>query len=229
MNNRIGCLVIHGFGGTVTEVEPLVSHLNKLGYQVMTPNLKGHTGNRRDLKNIDYTEWISSAETDLWCLQSCCEIVYVIGFSMGGLIAVNLGVKHTIAGIITINTPIYYWNVKQIISNIASDITARDFNNTRRYLKSSVELPFSALFNFRLLLNKTKPRIKGLTCPILIAQAIHDDTVRKSSANYIYDHVSSEVKQLKFYNSSQHLLLWSTEADVVMKHISEFIKQLSSK
>nr|MDA8226948.1 alpha/beta fold hydrolase [Desulfitobacterium hafniense] len=180
MHNRIGCLIIHGFGGNINEVEPLISYLIEQGYKVMAPGLKGHTGKREDLKAVKYTEWIASAETDLLALLSDCKKVYIIGFSMGGLIAVNLGLKHRISGIVTLNTPIYYWNIKRIIINIASDLVNRDFKYSKRYINSSKKLPFLALLNFRLLLSKTKPKVKALKCPIFVAQAINDDTVRKS-------------------------------------------------
>lgn len=226
MNNRIGCLVIHGFGGSIKEVEPLVLRLLEREYKVMVPSLKGHTGKREDLKNVSYTEWINSAESNLLSLLSTCEIVYIIGFSMGGLIAVNLGLKHQIGGIVTINTPIYYWNIKRIMINIASDIVKRDLRNSRRYLKSSKQLPFTALLNFKLLLSKTKSKIKDLKCPIHIVQAINDDTVRKSSANYLFDNVGSEVKQLKFFDCSEHHILWSSDADKVSEHIIEFLNAI---
>lgn len=225
MNNRIGCLVIHGFGGSIKEVEPLVLRLLEREYKVMVPSLKGHTGKREDLKNISYTEWINSAESNLLSLLSSCEVVYIIGFSMGGLIAINLGLKHQIGGIVTINTPIYYWNVKRIMINIASDIVKRDLRNSRRYLNSSKQLPFTALLNFKLLLSKTKSKIKDLKCPIYIIQAINDDTVRKSSANYLFNHVGSEVKQLKFFDCSEHHILWSSDADKATEHIIEFLNE----
>lgn len=33
--------------------------------------------------------------------------------SMGGLIAINLGLRHNISRIVTINTPIYYLNIRR--------------------------------------------------------------------------------------------------------------------
>jgi carboxylesterase len=224
--DKIGCLVIHGLGGNPDEVEPLVSRLNQAGFRVMIPRLKGHTGNRQDFKNVKYTDWINSAETGLRDLQSCCERVYLIGFSMGGLIAVDLGLRFSVYGIVTINTPIYYWNIKQVTANLISDIQKRDFVTVRRYLKSSDRLPVSALLNFLTLLKKTKSKLSGIKCPILITQAINDDAVRKISADYIYGHVLSEVKRLKYYDCQHHLILWSPEADAVIHDIIEFLREI---
>lgn len=221
---KAGCLLIHGIGGNTGEVEPLLLRLQNDGFVAKATRLKGHTGKRQDLAGVRYSEWIDSAESDLLELQSGCDIVFVIGFSMGGLIAANLVLKHNIGGIVTINTPIYYWNVKSATDKLLSDIRNKDFVTIKRYLKSSNELPLNALYNFQLLLSSTKPKLKEIGCPIFIAQALHDDAVQKSSADYINNHVASKLKKLKFYDSSHHLILWSPEADEVIEDTVGFVK-----
>jgi carboxylesterase len=89
--------------------------------------MRGHMGSRKDLAFIKYTEWIKSVELSLIELQAQYERVVIIGFSMGGLIAVNLATKYEVDGIITLNTPIYHWDIKRIIKNIISDINKRDY------------------------------------------------------------------------------------------------------
>ena len=79
---------------------------------MICPAHAGQTERRFDLRKARYTDWISSAERGLLDLTSRCRSVYIIGFSMGGLIAFNLALKHPVAGIVTINTPIYYWDVR---------------------------------------------------------------------------------------------------------------------
>ena len=122
-NHDTGCLIIHGFGGNYDEISPLADHLKSRGYKVACPALAGHTGRRCDLKKAGYTDWIKSAERGFLDLAHRCQTVYIIGFSMGGLIAFNLALQHKVAGIVTINTPIYYWDVRKILSNIIKGLT----------------------------------------------------------------------------------------------------------
>jgi len=122
-NHDTGCLIIHGFGGNYDEISPLADHLKSRGYKVACPALAGHTGRRCDLKKAGYTDWIKSAERGFLDLAHRCQTVYIIGFSMGGLIAFNLALQHKVAGIVTINTPIYYWDVRKILSNIVKGLT----------------------------------------------------------------------------------------------------------
>ena len=223
--NKTGCLIIHGFGGSLEDIKPLAAVLKENGYLISCPQLKGHTGKRKDLKGVKYQEWIDSAEEDLKTLLTSCEKVYLIGFSMGGLIAVNLACKYNIAGIVTLNTPIYYWDIPKILSNIYRGIVNRDLRKMKFYLKASLSFPLSALFNFRLLLAKTKPLIKNVKCPAFIGQALDDDTVRKSSAEFIYRHISTKKKTLKFYKNSGHLILWSKESLQVIQDVRGFLDQ----
>lgn len=227
VNYQIGCLVIHGFGGDTKEVAPLASYLIDQGYKVLSPHLKGHTGRREDLKGVSYSEWIVSAEEDLLSLLAECKEAYIIGFSMGGLIAINLGLKHPIRGIVTINTPIYYLNIKKSFMNIVNLLIKNDFETLSRYVKRSRALSFSSFLEFRLLVKTTKPQIKDLRCPIFVAQAIDDPTVKKNSANYIFENTGSSIKRLEFYPSSEHLILLSKEADLVTKDTIEFIREIT--
>jgi len=225
MQIKKSCLLIHGFGGSREEVSPLAQHLTEQGYRVICPSLKGHTGKRRDLKNISYVDWILSAEQELQELITTSEQIYVVGFSMGGLIALNLASKYHVDGVVTLNTPIYYWDVKRIALNLLEDIKKKKLENTRRYLQSSSKFPMSAMLNFRLILSKTKSLIGEVHSPVFIAQALEDDTVRKSSATYIYRNIGSQNKTVKFYPDSGHLILWSCCSSQVIQDVTDFIKE----
>ncbi|MCX7920856.1 MAG: alpha/beta fold hydrolase [Clostridia bacterium] len=224
----MGCLLIHGFGGSVDEVRPLADCLIEKGYRVECPSLKGHTGRRADLKGCTYQDWIASAQQGYDKLRAECETVYLIGFSMGGLIAFNIALDNKVDAIVTLNTPIYYWDLKRVAINIIEDIRLRKLNNVRRYIDSSIKLPLNAFVNFRLLLSRTKPILKRVTCPVFSAQALEDDTVRKASANYIYGHIGARYKKVEFYEGAGHLILWSKAADRVIKDVAGFLVQVGN-
>ena len=222
-NDLIGCLLIHGFGGNISEVQPLADYLTSQGYMVECPSLKGHTGKRNDLRHCNYKDWIASSKEGYDRLQLKCDTIYLVGFSMGGLLAFHLALKNKVNGVVTLNAPIYYWDLKRVAINIADDFRAKKFNNLRRYIDSTYKLTFHAMLNFRMLLSKTKPILRDIKCPIFIAQALQDDTVHKMSANYIYQSIGSEYKKLEFYDGSGHQILWSKVADSVIKDVADFL------
>jgi carboxylesterase len=225
-SKQFACLLIHGFGGGPAEVQPLAADLTQRGHLVRMPVLKGHTGGRKDLRGVRYTDWIEAAETAFLELQAHNEKIIIAGFSMGGLIAVNLAVKYEVAALITMNTPIYHWDFRVIFKNIGSDIKSRKSVHTRRYLKNCSAFPLGALLNFRILLDTTIPLLPQITCPFYIVQACEDDTARKESAVYIRDHIASVRKQLDYIEGTGHQLLESPAAGEVISKVGKFFESL---
>lgn len=223
---NIGFLIIHGFGGSIEEIEPLNKYLLSNGFLTACPTLKGHTGKRKDLKGISYSEWINSAEEGLLQLGAQSEKIILIGFSMGGLIAVNLALKHKVCGIIMLSTPIYHWDFKRIFLNIMEDLKKGNYDNLKIYAGASLALPFSSMLNFKFLLHKTKALLKQINCPILIAQGLKDDTVKHRSAKYIFNKVSSKNKVLKYYNKSNHIICKSEDQKKLFNDIKAFINDI---
>lgn len=226
MKNNKGFLIVHGFGGHLFEIEYLKNYLENKGYYIESPILKGHTGIRKDLGKADYNDWINSAEEGLIKLKERCDDIFLIGFSMGGLICINLALKYNIKGLVTINSPIYYWDIKKILSNIVSDIKNKKPNNIKRYIDSSLKFPVLSLINFRVLLYKTKQLVKNIKCPILVIQAMDDDTVKNTSGKYIYDNVCGNIKDIRYFEEGGHVILCSNTCEAVSKEIHNFINKL---
>lgn len=226
-NEKLGCLIIHGFAGSIEQIESLDKYLNNKDYITSCPKLKGHTGNPNDMKNADYKEWINSAEEALLKLRKKTDKIVIVGFSMGGLIAINLANKYDIKAIITINTPIYYWNLKMVFKNILHDIRNRRLYYIKRYIQAKKAAPLISLINFLKLLNETKAKLSNIKCPFLIIQTKDDDTTRVKSADYIYENINSKDKIMKFYDKGGHLVLVSHYKEEIFKDVEEFIGKLN--
>lgn len=141
-SKNVKCLIIHGFGGGVGVVELLAEYLIGLDDDVICSVLKGHSADKKDLTIAAYQDWIDSAERELLRLKENDNEIMVIGFSMGGLIAINLACKHEIKAIATINTPIFYWNIYQVFLNLIDDMKKKKFNHSQRYLQAKNNSPF---------------------------------------------------------------------------------------
>lgn len=227
MKNKIGCLLLHGFGGRPAEVAPLAKYMQSRGIATFSPQLKGHTGKKDDLQGVSYRQWIESGERAFEQLSNFCQNIFVVGFSMGGLIAANLPRYNNIKGVITLNTPIYPVNLGRMLKNLIHDIKARKFDYLRSYVLSSVKIPFSALIEFLKLLNATKSKFKDLRYPLFVAQAMEDDVVLPQSALYIYRNTNSPNKTIKFYQRANHFICHSPVANELFNDIFTFIEQHS--
>ncbi|MGI6189749.1 MAG: alpha/beta fold hydrolase [Clostridiales bacterium] len=224
MKNRIGCLLIHGFGGSPEEMNPLAEYLHNEGITTLSPVLKGHTGRKSDLQGISYKQWIESGKNALTELSRMCKDIFVIGFSMGGLVAASLPYSKQVKGIATLNTPVYPWNPGGILGNLLKDIKKGTFEHLKFYALSSVRFPFSTLIEFLKFLHNAKPKFKDLRCPLFVAQALEDDVVQPKSAVYIHRNAGSISKTLKFYKGSGHLICYSSAASKLFSDVFSFIQ-----
>ena len=198
-----GVLLIHGFAGGRHEVSPLGEFLRHSGYTVVMPKLCGHEDTRAALSESTYGEWIASGVEAYEALARECGDITVIGFSMGGLVAVQLYQKHRYDRLITINTPIYPWDVSRAFRNLRGDFRT----HARRYLANGSKISMAATAQFLRLLSATKPLFSTIECPCLIFQAQDDDTVHRKSADFIHDHVRGEKKAVPLANGGHHVLL----------------------
>jgi carboxylesterase len=205
--SKTGILLLHGFAGSRRELTPLQKYLEDRGYIVSTPLLAGHGSTRKNLAASTYQDWIQSAMAAATELKDRCGKLSVVGFSMGGLVAVHICRKINVEKLIFINTPIYFWDVRRIAKNLAGNLPVY----ANHYFKACIEKPIPALVEFLKILRKTKPLFSDITCPVIIFQTRNDDTVHHRSANFIYRHVKGAAV-LQEYHSGGHELFWTNAA-----------------
>lgn len=89
-------LCLHGFSGTPYEVRPLGRALGERGMTVLGPVLAGHGQDARALAASTAQDWLASAEAALLALRqrTGAARLGVLGFSMGGLLALRLAARH---------------------------------------------------------------------------------------------------------------------------------------
>lgn len=214
-----GVLLIHGFAGSRVEVKSLYDRLAENDIYTRMVLVKGHEGTPKDLARTTYKDWIGSAREEYADMVGKCEKVIIAGFSAGGLIAVNLYREHRCHKLITINTPVYYWNIPQVFKNIRSDFK----KNLPMYFKVCTDKRPASLINFLKILYKTRPYFKEIECDILIIQARDDDTSNYRSGEYIYKQVRGK-KKLFTPPCGGHCILTGEYKETVLSEVLKFIK-----
>jgi carboxylesterase len=87
---RGSALLIHGFMGTPSEMRPLALALNNAGFTVYAPLLPGFGANISQLGQVGRTEWLTAAG-QIWSdLHARGDADVLLGFSMGGAVALHL-------------------------------------------------------------------------------------------------------------------------------------------
>ena len=103
---EIACLLIHGFSGTPTEMRGLGDALAAQGIRVYGVLVAGHNGDPEELILSGRKTWLASVEEGLAQLAHY-KTVFVAGLSMGGVLALNLAIRHPerLMGVIGMSTP----------------------------------------------------------------------------------------------------------------------------
>lgn len=85
-----GVLLIHGLGGTPTELGNVAKALHAAGHTVLCCQLAGHCGTEGNLLATGWRDWYASAQAGFERLARECRSVAVGGLSMGALLALHL-------------------------------------------------------------------------------------------------------------------------------------------
>ena len=106
---KTGVLCIHGFTGGPYEVQPFADYLKNiqrleqslsLHYLVMVRTL--------ELKNFTAEHWMMEAEIAFDNLQKEVDKVIVVGFSMGGVIAMYLANRYKVKNLVLLSAAAKY-------------------------------------------------------------------------------------------------------------------------
>ena len=99
-NSNTGIYLIHGFSSTTYELKLLAEVLSEKGYHVILNNLPGHGTNIDDCNKYQYTDWLDYSKIEFAKLCSSCDNVFIIGCSMGAVIALYLSSIFPVSGVI---------------------------------------------------------------------------------------------------------------------------------
>lgn len=234
----IGCMIIHGYTGGPYELEPLTNYLKEnTNFYIVVPTLPGH-GKKLELDNISYKKWLEAAEDTFQQLSEKTDEVYLIGFSMGGMIAAYLAAKYKVDKLVLLATAGKYLSFKQIgleVSSFVKDGMTGNLDENKlfqQYKSKWGEVPLKANIEFMKLVKNTRKYLKDIEIPVLIVQGHMDSMVPYQTAFYLAKEISSEHKGVVFFEQSKHLICLGDDKDILNSIVHTFLtssSQISSQ
>ncbi|UOQ91791.1 alpha/beta fold hydrolase [Halobacillus shinanisalinarum] len=226
----VGCLCIHGYTGSPSEVQPLVEFLdNRTAWEISVPTLPGH-GDDLDLRGHYYQEWIATAELALLELLKRHDRIMIIGFSMGGMIAAYLTAKYNVDRLVLLSAALKYISLPQMYKDIAAMVlgaTQGTLDSNELFLRYQKKLKQTYVFStleFMRCVQFTKPFLKKVKCPVLIMQGKLDGMVPSKAANFLEKEIPVADKEVIFLAKSKHLICHGDDKDELFKHVLTFAK-----
>ncbi|MCT2534949.1 alpha/beta fold hydrolase [Aquibacillus koreensis] len=230
----IGCVCVHGFTGGPYELMPLANYLKEVtDWHIEVPCLPGH-GESLQLETATYKDWIKAAEEALEKVSEKCDQVYVIGFSMGGMIASYLASKYNVAKLVLLSASRKYISYRQMAMDIGMFVK-EGFNGRlkqnklfQHYMNKKGSIPIKATVEFIKCMRFTKPYLQEVTCPVLIAQGIQDGMVPYKSVYYLDKEIPADTEVI-YYHDSKHLICLGDDKDVLNETVYSFLVREKGK
>ncbi|HZT98494.1 MAG TPA: alpha/beta fold hydrolase, partial [Ktedonobacteraceae bacterium] len=86
----IGVLLVHGLNGSRRDMAELTAVLQSHGMIAENMLLPGHGTNVRDMLSLGWPEWAQAVHRELQQLKQRCDIVFLIGHSLGGALCLHV-------------------------------------------------------------------------------------------------------------------------------------------
>ena len=226
---RKAILIIHGFAGGTYDVEDLANELELVNnFDVYQFTLPGHNKN---LSKVKYQEWIKKSEEKVeWLIKNGYNDIYIIGHSMGGVIASHLATKYKKIKKLVLAAPAFhYLNVIKDNLNIKESLKVApkviEYYGKDEVVARILKLDISAIREFMMLVKKYYDTPSNIICPVLIFQGTDDNLVPTSSSEYVYKSLNKNVKKLVYIEGANHEIFNDDKKEKIFEIVKKFLKQ----
>lgn len=224
---RKAVLIIHGFAGGVYDQEYLSTRLEiNRKLDVYTFTLPGHAGDKE--KKVTYKDWIKkSEEITEFLIKNGYREIYLIGHSMGGVIATYIASKYREVKKLVLAAPAFEitghmedkWNIGDILKGVPKIIEQYGFKVVKDRM---TKVPVNYYGEFLKLTKKYGNVSKKITIPTLLIWGREDNIVPlESSKNLINNLATTKLKSL-IINDSTHDIFCEPGKVEVTKYIENF-------
>jgi len=232
--NRTGCLLIHGLTGTPMEMRWMGEFLSAQGYTVLAPRLAGHATQPEDLVRVRWRDWLAVVEDGFHLLSGCCDQIFILGLSLGGVLSLTAPSYLPFSGIVTMSAPFALpddWRLKflGVFKHLVPKIAKPPANWFDQDSASDhIEYPChltGAISELKALLEVMRAGLPAVRAPALLVHSRQDQDVPPENMQHIYDLLGSTDKQMLWVENSSHNIPRDAARQIVFQAAHEFIQR----
>jgi len=237
-------LCLHGFTGTPYEVAPLVRSLSCAGFSVSAPMLAGHGESAAILASTRWQDWLASAEAAFNRLRAASGNgpVALVGFSMGGLLALRLARlrPQSVSAIVVMSAPLRLrdwqvalaraWARLPVFLRRGRLATTRkrggsDVTDARVRAENSAlaEMPLAGIVELIELAEVVRRDLTFIRPPALVVHGERDRTVRQHASFELAGSIASDVVERLWLPRSGHLVAVDVEHAQLCEAVVRFL------
>ena len=226
-------LCLHGLTGTPYEVRPPAEELARLGFACYGPILPGHGESPRQLAATPFSSWVDAVLQAHDWLAGTHDQVFVLGQSMGGLLALRLAQLRSVAGLALLAAPLRlgFWVhhlvplLARVLESVPKTPAIADPEARRRHPGYS-RMPLPAVRELIRLQTEVRPLLGRITAPLLLIYSPRDPTVPAWNADWIASEVSSQHREVHLLARSLHVITVDVERVEVARRTGAFFGKL---
>lgn len=226
-------LLLHGFTGHSADVRMLGRFLEKKGYTSHAPIYRGHGVPPEELIKSNPKQWWEDVQKAMDHLKELgYEEIAVAGLSLGGVLGLKLAYTTQIKAIVSMCAPMFFDNQTQLTTGFES--FSKEYKQLERKDAATIEAEVTELMensdevfqDLAALLEEVKSNVDTIYTPTFVVQAGKDQMINPESANYIFQNVESDKKDMKWYEDSGHVITLDKEKEVLYEDIYHFLESL---
>ncbi len=253
-NCKRAVLLFHGMTGSPFEMKKIGRALFDADYDAYCYCLPGHGTSPISIKEVKWEDWYHDSEKHYLELKEKYEEVFLGGLCMGAVLALCIAMKHPeVKGILGLSTTLYLdgWTIPwyNFLMPIGLHTILRyyySFPEREPYglknealrkkiaalqKKNTVALdnyPMSCIYELLKMSGLARRHMSQVHTPVLLIHSKEDDLTSSKSADFVYKHISSEIKEYIKLENSYHLVVMDNEREFVFAKCIGFLNKLSN-
>lgn len=236
-SSEAAVLLCHGFTGSPKSLRAWAEDLVERGFTVELPRLPGHGTHWRELNVTEWTDWYGCVEAAFVRLAREHRVVFVVGLSMGGSLALRLAAEYAdrVAGVILVNPSVHDPDRRLIALPLLQRLVPSLAGITNDIALPGVDeggydrLPLRALSSLTRLWRDVRGRLDRVTAPLLLFRSATDHVVDPSSARLILETVNSSRAEEIVLRRSYHVATMDVDAREIFDRTATFCSAIAAE
>lgn len=217
-------LLLHGFTGSPSSMRPLAESLHDTSATLSVPRLPGHGGTWQQLRRTGWDRWRQAAIAAYDDLADEHPGVIVVGQSMGGALALALGIDRSPDAIVTVNPALHIdsplapalpllWPFVATVPSIGGDVEKAGVVEG-----ANDRTPVRAAASMHRGLAGLREELWMIGCPVTVCLSGRDGVVSPRSFRTLRSRLSAPPRTVAL-RRSRHVATLDHDADIIAEEV----------
>ena len=241
-SSKPACLLIHGFTGTPKEMRWMGDYLHRQGYTCLGVRLTGHATHPADMIRSRWTDWTASVEEGYHLLRGVNDNIFLVGLSMGGILALLTSTWLQVRGVVAMSTPARLprdypvWLMQSLSLIVKHSPKSKEPPGSGWVDRSAYQEhvaypkhPVRSAAELKKLIFAMQAALPKVTVPVLLMHSRDERYVLPEDMETIYAGLVNTSDKTKLYvTGSGHVLPRDASREQVFQSAVEFIQRVCS-